>query len=465
MISGKKDDLLGEVIVPVKDLLAAPVEGMTFDLRRKGKEEKGNVTLYAREIQHSHGEKMLLVRVVSATGLRKADMFGKNDVYVQMFSIPEDTPSDKPIPETRKNCVLPPGDLVVPFVFRIPSKQMPSSYEAGFEDSSYVRYSLYGNVDIAWWRDPSTRFFITVMSTELPPPTAMCPALRPPAEPQAIYGWDCCCQCCPQGTAQFEAAVDRTCVSPGDVIHVALNAQNHLQKDMRFKVEIKTCSRLESFTLRGTATHERVTPLDEAIVPAGGQLVWASASPKPLKIPGLPPTFGGNFLGRRSGKDPVTWHHVLVMTLEGMGIMGTEITWKFPLFIGAMPAAVVQIVQPADLATVQQPEWMEGQELAKPVNFPGAPDNSVLVVQAQVVDFLPQQVHSLTAKTVPALQTGAVDGFEHEDDNHFGDPVVFAPLYPKPENPTPVLGTMPTLGGMAKEQDGAQTAPGQQTMG
>mmetsp|Transcript_63718 Transcript_63718/g.146576 ORF Transcript_63718/g.146576 Transcript_63718/m.146576 type:complete len:572 (+) Transcript_63718:46-1761(+) len=442
---GKKDDLLGEAIVNVKDVLNAPAEGITYQLKRNGKEEKGTVSLYAREMQHSGGEKLLLLRVVSALGLRKADWFGKNDVYVQMYAIPSDTNPNQAIPETAKQCTLPAGDLTYPFVYRVPAKQMPSSHEAGHGDRSYVRYSLYANIDIAWWRDPSTRLPLTVMSTELPPPAALQPAMRPAQEPESMYKYSCCwLPFGADGTAQFDAAVDRTYVSPGDVIRVALTAHNLTEHELKFEVKVMTTCRLRS-TSGYHRTYTRTEILHKQTIAPKDRLVWPSASPEVIAVPGLPPTFSGNFRGRRAGKDPLTWFHVLVLSLGGTNYFSHELEWKLPLFVGAIPASVVQTIQPTAIAMAKQLEWDEADEPQPPVEFPGAPDGGAIVAEASIGDYIPQQVHDLTKKTVPALQTGAVDQTEHEDDGHCGSQVDYAPQYPAPMEPSPLLGVMPDV--------------------
>lgn len=99
---GKKDDLLGEILLePFSMLLQAPGSAMSFPLTRKGKKEKGEVTLSAyiedntMSVQNAvheqggapattSGIQTLKLKCHQATGLRKADWFGKNDVYVQV---------------------------------------------------------------------------------------------------------------------------------------------------------------------------------------------------------------------------------------------------------------------------------------------------------------------------------------------------------------------------------------------
>lgn len=88
---GKRDDNLGEVIIDAKKL-ALSGDTQTFNLTRNGKPEQGTVTLAAKFLpsstlsrpssgqiaQESSGE-ILVLKVISANELRKADWIGQND--------------------------------------------------------------------------------------------------------------------------------------------------------------------------------------------------------------------------------------------------------------------------------------------------------------------------------------------------------------------------------------------------
>jgi hypothetical protein len=115
---GKKDDLLGEVLIsPESHLLPTPGQPISFPLTRKGKTEKGEVTLSCTFEDTAHavmagaesaninigdvstaGLAVLRLKCHQATGLRKADWFGKNDVYVQAYIVPRDTSTSEALP-------------------------------------------------------------------------------------------------------------------------------------------------------------------------------------------------------------------------------------------------------------------------------------------------------------------------------------------------------------------------------
>ena len=111
---GKRDDLLGEVLVDVPELVRQGKE-VSFPLMRRGQPGKGEVTLSARYMpfesifptKSASGVRVsavvrkplcLLVLVHKATGLRKADFIGRNDVYVQMYKAVGETDPQRRLP-------------------------------------------------------------------------------------------------------------------------------------------------------------------------------------------------------------------------------------------------------------------------------------------------------------------------------------------------------------------------------
>ena len=101
-------------------------------------------------------------------------MMGKNDVYVQVYLVPPDTPTPEknaPLPGPNQKTLLPVGELVFPFTLRIPSTGIPSSAEwsgsfasnGGDGGTQSVRYMLKSNINMGTWsKDPSKKRMITV---------------------------------------------------------------------------------------------------------------------------------------------------------------------------------------------------------------------------------------------------------------------------------------------------------------
>ena len=102
--------------MPLQALLdAGPGEQVSFGLTFKGK-DKGSVFLGARvDTQPQSGVQVVVVNVYKAKGLRDADMTGKNDVYVQVYLVPPDTPMPEKkkehLPEPDKKAVLTAGQF------------------------------------------------------------------------------------------------------------------------------------------------------------------------------------------------------------------------------------------------------------------------------------------------------------------------------------------------------------------
>jgi hypothetical protein len=300
---GKKDDLLGECLVRVSSLLNQAGTALQFDLSLKGSGGKGSVQLTAT-LQFASTGRFLDLKCVRADGLKSADFFSKNDVYVQCYFVDASTDGSRALPEPDKTKELPAGALTVPFRFQIP-EGLPSSFETRVGDYAYIRYSLYSNIDIAWKMDPSCRRRITIFGTDLPQPTAMSPAIRPEAPPQTIYGFDCgCFKCNEQGTAGFSAGVNQQCASPGAYIYAGVKAFNNTSLNATFRVRLVKHVKLSdrycfgttapppnvtSYSLNTTRGTE-VIDIHSEPMPPGGSIEWAGQA---LKIPLVPPTFLG----------------------------------------------------------------------------------------------------------------------------------------------------------------------------
>jgi len=429
---GKKDDLLGETLVHVaQDLLQNPGEQKSFPLRRKGNiQGKAEVTLSAY-VDQVMGKYVLRLVCHQTTGLRSADFFGKNDVYVQCYPVPPDTDEGAPLPNPETKYTIAAGtQLSVPFSIKLPLKYVPSSFSSWHGDACYVNYSLYSNIDIAMWQDPSIRRYITVLSSELPSPTLLAPMLRTNTEPQTIYGCDCCgLTCCDNGDAYFRAALDKTYFSPGEAVFITAFAENNTEDACAFTVTL-----WQKATMCANSNERRQIPLEHKlltdVVPAGGTLEWTTTNPKMFIVPSVPPTF---LEGKAKGlneiwqqRDPLSWHYVLSITMDMPGMFATDIFWNVPVTVGAFPVYSLKAMDPekyganldaietAGVGTDDPPPPIDDAEYPPP-------------------EFEPTE---LVASAVPVDNSQLRAAEDEHNENQFnvgGQPPIYAPAYPVTE--------------------------------
>jgi hypothetical protein len=231
---GKRDDLLGEITLNAS-VLAGSGRIESFPLTRRGRPEKGEVTLSAKILpfdaifprrSRSGAEisllaskrECLVLRVHQATGLRKADMIGKNDVYVQVYEATEPVQSGKALPGPDKKVVLPQSETIFPFAFQL-RNDAPGSAELRVGDRSYVRYYIRANVDLANWRDPNFKRHITVLPNRpLPLLTLLGKAttetIDAPIHNCKFGGFKCCLD----GLVSLRLSLDRRAYAPGETI-------------------------------------------------------------------------------------------------------------------------------------------------------------------------------------------------------------------------------------------------------
>lgn len=191
---GKRDDLLGEVLLNVSSLVNARDE-VSFDLMRRGRPEKGQIKMSAKwmpfesvfplttrsgEGVDSAASKPLVLELLihNATGLRRGDFFGNNDVYCQAYRVPEGTQPGRALPEPDMKVTLKPGRYVYPFAFALRT-DAPGSAELPVPDYARLRYDLYVNVHKGFLSsDPSRKIAFTVIPNRpVPTPYLLKPSI------------------------------------------------------------------------------------------------------------------------------------------------------------------------------------------------------------------------------------------------------------------------------------------------
>lgn len=356
---GKKDDLLGEVLITLGDDGNLPLNGeqKSFPCTRRGKFEKGEITLTAELKEHANGDSYIDMKCVQATGLRSAEMFSfggfgnKNDVYVQAYKIDSNYEAKDGVglPNPDKNITLEGGfNLEKPFTMKLPDKAMPSSVEFGGgsykwghgRDGSYVRYYLQCNIDIAWWGDPTAKKFITVLSGELPHPTLFQPLLKPMMVEEPVYGCDCACiKCCDQGAALMNVAIDKSYIAPGDRMWVTCHATNKTEKICKLTIKLLMSCELKAGKEREHKSRDFLL-FSEDLMP-GQEINWTRNDPKDILCPLIPPTYKPASNSWFKKKEPVQWKYKVEIRLDMPGMMTTDIIWKFPIMVGAWPVGLL----------------------------------------------------------------------------------------------------------------------------
>lgn len=136
-------------------------------------------TAISMDIQREY---CLELRIHQATGLRKADWIGRNDVYIQVYR-PEYAKTEiiqgkkmlLPGPQKRLSIE---GEVTAPFAFSLPQDKGPS-VEIGVGDGSYIRYKVRAYIDMVNWRDPFSRRLITVIAHRpIPKPLLLKPHIN-----------------------------------------------------------------------------------------------------------------------------------------------------------------------------------------------------------------------------------------------------------------------------------------------
>ena len=345
---GKKDDLLGELVLDVNELTTSG--GTTsYPLRRHGKTEKGEVSLSAkiipvdalfpasipRHAPSTNYNAICQLRAHQATGLRKADWFGKNDVYVQAYRGPLDLNLSKKLPEPDISTILPAGLLEFPFAFQV-RPDAPGSCEMFVGDQAYIRYSLYANIDIAWWKDPSVKRVITV----LPSRPLASPVLLRAVEykfPQPVSLNPCCClPCFSVGSMDFEAKLMRQAFAPGEMLEYSLRINNTTDSTLSLRVELVCTIILQSTGMDPSIAYHTHTHgiFSDSIEPQHLYESSSASGTSRLAVPIVFPSFNGasGLLSNGSiNREPLTFAYSVVFSVFPPGTCASNSSISFPV--------------------------------------------------------------------------------------------------------------------------------------
>mmetsp|Transcript_14699 Transcript_14699/g.24493 ORF Transcript_14699/g.24493 Transcript_14699/m.24493 type:complete len:757 (-) Transcript_14699:1513-3783(-) len=363
---GKRDDLLGEIVVDTNALVSSET-AQSFPLQRKGNPEKGEVTLSAKIVplgslfesasshQRNAHDSILMLRCHQATGLRKADWIGKNDVYVQAYRQPEGGINQSvAFPPPDKNATLPAGVLEFPFSFQLRS-DAPATAELRAGDWAYIRYTLYANIDIAWWSDPSVRIAITVLNPmrPLPPPSLLYP-VEHKGEPVKIAS--CLCfPCLSTGDVTVDVWLSRQVFAPGERMSFRATVLNNTPKPIDVAIELRQC-----VVLATTGRHECSCHTSREFLLVGDSVdpqdTWNydCANREALHVPAVYPSFFGATGMISARREPLKFSYMLRVKAQAIGTCPSSCKVDVPIIISGQPPspAAIQAAEGEDRAPI-----------------------------------------------------------------------------------------------------------------
>jgi len=361
---GKKDDILGELVLDVPNLVRAGTQ-KSYRLTRNGKPEKGEVTMSAKFVpygvifpetnrsgaaisQSIKKDYCLVLHIHRATGLRKADWVGKNDVYVQVYR-PENAKREivegKKLPGPQKRLPID-EEIVAPFAFPL-RHDAPPSAEIGVSDKSYIRYTIRAYLDFANWTDPFSKRLITVIPNRPIPKSLL---LSPHIAKVGPEPFASCCGFGKYGMGTIKLIMDRRAYAPGEVVDLSKSTVlfEGRKDDMSVEIELEGHYHLSCY--RGsTITNQsyRIGSMD--LTPN-----IALSMRGDFRIPHVYPSFWGGINGRtRSLYSCLRWTYSLKITVKGSGYCGNYVQASLPVLICSAPPYASVLEQYQNLSPKQ----------------------------------------------------------------------------------------------------------------
>ena len=358
---GKRDDLLGEIVVDVPALLRSRSQ-QTYPLTRRGRPEKGQVTLSAKWLPWKAlfstppevgSEYCLELTIHKAWDLRKADWIGHNDVYAQVYRV--DTTQQpinlsRALPKPDKKYKLPKGKTVYPFCFAIRT-DAPGSAELPVYDYGYIRYDIYANVDKAFWRDPSRKRVITVVPNRpVPLPALLKGPVQRTLPEQLVHGMECCgCKCGRlDGLVSARLELDRQSYAAGEVMMVRGNVASTIAQPL--SVALVLTMYVSMYTMRGmTNFGKKEIVVWSDTLPANTTMTLEQlVGGKTLRMPHTYPSFGGGAetpqMAKQSATRQLKRHYACLRWTYTLGLRvsknlngGGGIQAGIPVLVAAAP--------------------------------------------------------------------------------------------------------------------------------
>lgn len=352
---GKRDDLLGELVIDAADL-ARSNDLKQFPLTRNGKPEKGQVVLSAKMVPfHSLfptkasatgvtvsaiavKDHCLVLTVHSATGLRKADWgAGRNDVYVQCYrsSPSKEIVPGKKLPGPDKKTLLPIGTTTYPFAFQL-RNDAPGSAEIRAGDRAFVRYDLYAHAVFANWRDPCSRRTIAVIPNRPVPTLELLSPAQQSTPLSPVYNFSCCgMKCNAQGLVSTSLSLDRRAYCPGELVQLGGKVVNETQKKIPVQVVLRQYVSLSNGFSSTSARND--FRIGTEFCSALGELDL-SALPR-VTVPPVYPSFDGGVHGptSRSHYPCLKYTYTIEVRAGPEGSCASAVHSRIPLLISTAP--------------------------------------------------------------------------------------------------------------------------------
>lgn len=351
-VMGKKDDLLGEILFDAPTL-ANSGEKRSFPLTRKGQPEKGEITISAKYLPYEalfptttasgilisrdrqKEEYCLVLHVHQATGLRKPDWMGKNDVYIQVYR-PEDAEYSEILPGTKlpgpqKKMELPANtEIIAPFAFSL-RPDAPPSAELG--EHCYIRYKIRAYLDLANWNYPFAKTTITVIPNRpIPKPLLLQPHIQN-VDPEPLYS--SCCRCSSNGVATIKLVTDRIAYAAGEAIDLSQSTVLYEgTEEISGEVVLMGYYRLSTYDY-STIEHREYRLGSVPLIPHIETRL--SNSNVAFRIPPVYPSFYGAFTAKeRSHYSCLQWTYTIGIKVGGQGC-ATSVHAALPVLISSAP--------------------------------------------------------------------------------------------------------------------------------
>jgi hypothetical protein len=356
---GKKDELLGDVLVDVVELSQQGCP-KTFPLTHTKGQQKGEITISAKYLPYdaifptsTHSgiavsktiaeDCCLVLRIHKATGLKKADdwLAGKNNVYIQVYRIDNaksiGTVPGQKLPGPQKKVTIPADtEIIAPFAFAL-QQDAPPSVELGVLDRSTIRYKIQAYIDLADWKDPFTKVHITVIPNRPIPRPLLLQPHKEQVGPDLVYG--CCCSAGKSGVATIQIQLGRLAYAAGETIDMSGSTILYEgNKEMMAEVVLTGYYQLNSYE-KGTTTRREHSLGRIPLVCHSQTTLNDTNKNNKFIIPPVYPSFyrGAKEPRQRSHYSCLRWTYTIGIKVGSDDVFSRYVQVALPILISSAP--------------------------------------------------------------------------------------------------------------------------------